>query len=103
STAKLEATGDGQQHVVRSVAVDVDAHLGRGEEVGARAVNVETVVRKTKLVERRRSDDVVLEEGARRRRVVAATDARDEQVLLRSREAERRRRELRRSDVARKH
>ena len=94
AAAELKATRDGQQHVVRHVAVGVDADFRRREEVGARAVDVGVVVGKAERVQRARVDDVVLAERERLRQVVAAADARDEQVLLRRLEAERRRREL---------
>ena len=95
-----EPAGDGQQHVVRQVAVAVDAHLRRGEEVDVRARDIGPVVRKANRVQRGRADDVVLAERDAVRLVVAAADARGQHVLLRRLERERRRRELRGRDVA---
>ena len=107
--AELESGGiraggsDRQQHVVRHVAVDVDADFRRREEIGARAVDVRAVER-----EPHRFNVVELmtkfsPSVKRLGEVVAAADARHEQILLRRVEAERRRRELLRGDVAAEH
>src|SRR5262245_56121878 len=71
ASAELESASDVEQHVVRHVAVDVDAHFGCGEEISARTVNVEVVVRETELVQRRRADDEVLAERKRLREIVS--------------------------------
>ena len=95
-----EPAGDGQQHVVRQVAVAVDAHFRRREEVDVRAGDMRPVVREANRVQRGRADHVVLAERDAVRLVVAAADARGQHVLLRRLEGERRRRELRGRHVA---
>src|ERR1700704_5024757 len=105
STAEREsgwigsADANRQQHVVRRVAVDVDAHLRRREEIRTGAMDRRSIEGEPDRVERRRANHEVLAGGEALSQVIPAANPCDEQILVGGVEAVRRRSELLGPDV----